>query len=427
MLIQLKAKDMNHYYKFAAFSIVSLALAALTNSASADVVTDWNLLTVKATKAAKYNSNLGSRIEAIEAIAVYDAVNSIKNIGTPYHFFSPPAGLASVKAAVAQAAHDVLVHYFPNQQAHIDSALATSLATADDGPAEPGIKAGAASAADIIALRANDGADPNIDYAGPEKPDVGQYRPTPPALTPGINQQWGKIKPFLLKSDDQFRPEAPPAPGSATYKKVLAQVEELGAAKSAKRTEDQTRIAQFYKQDAELTVNEAARALAILHNTSIEQNALIFALTDIAEADARIAIWDAKYYYLYWRPVTALNADADGSVTNNYAKWTPLIVTPPHPSYPCGHCGTVQAGFEVLKKFFGDKNTIELHTTTEGEPARTIKSLSDGESENSWSRVYGGIHYPTDNEASTKLGQQVAIYVLANGPKLKQEKLTEVR
>ncbi|MDB5154843.1 MAG: superfamily protein [Mucilaginibacter sp.] len=148
-------------------------------------------------------------------------------------------------------------------------------------------------------------------------------------------------------------------------------------------------------------------------------NALIFVLTDIAEADARIAIWDAKYDYLFWRPVTSLNADEDGGISNNYAKWTPLIATPPHPSYPCGHCGTVQAGFDVLKKFYGDKNTIELHTTTPGEPVRTIKSLSDGESENSWSRIYGGIHYPFDNAASTKLGKQVADYVLANGPKRK--------
>ena len=142
-------------------------------------------------------------------------------------------------------------------------------------------------------------------------------------------------------------------------------------------------------------------------------------LADIAEADARIAIWDGKYNYLLWRPVTALNADADGSVTNNYAKWKPLLETPPHPSYPCGHCGTVTAGFEVLKKFYGDKDTIQLHTTTPGEPARTIKSLSNGEWENGWSRIYGGIHYPFENEAAQKLGEQVADYVLVNGPKKK--------
>jgi hypothetical protein len=410
---------MHHNYKYALGVVTTLALFILSKTVKADVITDWNLITVKTTKVAKYNSNLASRIEAIEAIAVYDAVNSIKHFGTPYHFYAPPAGPASAQAAVAQAAHDVLVNYFPAQKPALDSALTGNLSLVNDGPADKGSAVGAASAADIIALRANDGSDPNIGYPGPVKPGIGQYRPTPTALAPGINQQWGKVKPFLLSSDDQFRPAPPPAVGSDTYKKALAVVAELGSSTSTKRTDEQTHIAQFYKQDAELTVNEAARALAIAHKTPLELNALIFVLTDIAEADARIAIWDAKYYYLFWRPVTSLNADEDGGISNNYAKWTPLIATPPHPSYPCGHCGTVQAGFDVLKKFYGDKNSIELHTTTPGEPIRTIKSLSDGESENSWSRIYGGIHYPFDNAASTKLGKQVADYVLANGPKRK--------
>jgi hypothetical protein len=408
---------MHHNYKPALSVIITLVLFSFSKIVSADVVADWNLITVKATKVAKYNSNLASRIEAIEAIAVYDAVNSVKNFGTPYHFYAPPSGPASAQAAAAQAAHDVLINYFPAQKATLDSALANSLSLVNDGPVDKGSAVGAASAADIIALRANDGSEPNVGYSGLDKPGVGQYRATPTALAPGINQQWGTVKPFLLKADDQFRPVPPPLVGSADYKKALAIVEELGSSTSTKRSEEQTHIAQFYKQDAELTVNEATRALSIAHKPSLELNALIFVLTDIAEADARIAIWDAKYHYLFWRPVTSLNADEDGGVTNNYAKWTPLIATPPHPSYPCGHCGTVKAGFDVLKKFYGDTNTIELHTTTSGEPARIIKSLSDGELENSLSRIYGGIHYPFDNEASTKLGKDVAEYVLANGPK----------
>ena len=410
---------MPHNYKLALGAAAILVSLALSKTASADVITDWNLITVKATKAAKYNSNLGSRIDAIEAIAVYDAVNSIKHIGTPYHFYAPPSGKASVQAAVAQAAHDVLVNYFPAQKSHLDSALTNSLSSVNDGPVETGKSVGAASAADIIALRANDGSDPNVGYAGPAKPGVGQYRPTPAGFVPGINQQWGTVKPFLLKSNTQFRPAAPPTVETDNFKKALAIVNELGSSTSTKRTTDQTHIAQFYKQDAELTVNEAARALAIAQKTSIEVNALAFVLTDIAEADARIAIWDGKYNYLLWRPVTALNADADGGVTNNYANWKPLLETPPHPSYPCGHCGTVTAGFEVLKKFYGDKDTIQLHTTTPGEPARTIKSLSNGEWENGWSRVYGGIHYPFENDAAQKLGKEVADYVLVNGPKRK--------
>jgi len=402
---------------------LTLAIAALlmlTLTASADIVVDWNLVTVKATKIAGYNSNLGSRIEAIEAIAVYDAVNSIKQFGTPYHYFSHPLGAASPQAAVAQAAHDVLVNYFPAQKPSLDSALTASLT----GITEPGIQAGqavgAASAADVIAQRLNDGSEPNVSYPGPQSPGVGQYRPTPAGFQPGINQQWGNLKPFLLKEGKQFRPGAPPATRSDAFKKALAEVAGLGSAKSTTRTVDQTHIAQFYKQDAELTVNEAARLLAVQHNTSVEDNAYIFLLADIAEADARLAIWDSKYNYLFWRPVTALNADTTGAVTNNYTAWQPLLSTPPHPSYPCGHCGTVTAGFEILKVFFGDKNTLELHTSTPGEPARTITSLSLGEEENGWSRIYGGIHYGFERDEANKLGREIAKYVLTNGPKKKK-------
>jgi hypothetical protein len=383
--------------------------------ANADVIVQWNLITVKATKTAKQNSNLASRTEAIEAIAVYDAVNSIKQIGTPYYYKVAPSGPASVQAAVVQAAHDVLVNYFPAQRPALDSALNNSLQGITDGPINTGREVGAAAAADIIALRANDGSSPLTTYAGPEKPGVGAYRPTPAKFAPGIDVEWGNVKPFLLKDSKQFLPVPPPAIGSAEYKKALAEVNELGEIKSTKRTEDQTHIAQFYKQDAELTVNEGARLLAISHGTTLEENALIFVLVDIAEADARIEIWGGKYKYLTWRPVTALNAEEDGSV-KAYTKWTPLITTPAHPSYPSGHSATVTAGYEVLKKFFGDKNHLELHTTTDGEPARVVESLSAVEFENGYSRIYGGIHFAFENSSAQDVGRKVADWVLKNGP-----------
>ena len=414
---------MNPKSSFQAIALVgAFGLAAQAN---ADVVTDWILITVNATKTAGQNSNLGSRTDAIEAIAVYDAVNSIRQFGTPYNYYVP--GNGSAQAAAAQAAHDVLVNYFPSQAAAFDTALSNSLSAITDGPVGNGPAVGAAAAASIIALRSNDGSTPNVTYGGPTTIVPGAYQLTPnvPAVTSppytfnaGINEQWGSVRPFTLAATNQFRPGPPPALNSLQYSNDFAQVQALGSLTGGTRTPDQTRVAQFYKQDAELTVNEAARELALAQGLPLEQSALLFVLVDIAVADARIAVWDAKYTYLFWRPITALNANADGTVTNNYSAWQPLIVTPNHPEYPSGHGGTVNAGFEVLKAFFGDQNTLLLHTTTAGEPPRLVQSLTKGETENVLARIYDGVHFWFSDTAGQTIGNQVAAYVLSHGPSL---------
>ena len=226
----------------------------------------------------------------------------------------------------------MLVNYVPAQQAALDANLAASLAPIPDGVKKAnGLAVVSAPAIAIIALRANDGSRPNIEYSGPAVPSVGQWRPTPTTFAKGINVQRALVTPFVLPSADLLRPSAPPAVGSAKYNKALAEVQSVGSVSNTVRSVDQTHIAQFYKQDAELPVNEAARLLSEKYNLSLEENALLFALVDIAVADARISIWDAKYEYVFWRPVTELNANPDGSVTNGYANWSPLISTPAHP------------------------------------------------------------------------------------------------
>jgi membrane-associated phospholipid phosphatase len=412
------------HYSLAAIAVA--ALGSLATSASADVITDWNLTTVNATKVAPaLNSNLGSRIDAIEAIAVYDAVNSIQQFGSPYHYYSPNTG--SAQAAAAQAAHDVLVNYFPGQQAALDADLTNSLNGITDGPIGNGQSVGSAAAADIIALRGSDGSAPNVSYTNTvTTPGAYQLTPNSPTVNSnftfaaGINEQWGTVTPFILTNGSQFRPPAPPsaAGNNRTYASALNQVKIYGATNSPVQTAAQVHIAQFYKQDAELTVNEAARDLALANNLSLTNDALLFALLDIAVADSRIAIWDAKYAYLYWRPITALNASPSGVVTNGYTAWQPTIVTPNHPDYPSGHSGTVTAGSEILAAFFGDVNTFTLHTTTAGESPRTLTSLSQLESDNGLSRIYGGIHYTFDNVEGQAVGALVAAYTLANGPHL---------
>lgn len=402
-------------------------LSATAVPAMADVVTDWNLITVNTTKVAPaLNSNLASRIDAIEAIAVYDAVNSVQQYGTPYSYYNTNAGPSSAQAAAAQAAHDVLVNYFPSQQAALDADLTNSLNNIIDGPIGNGQAVGSASAAAIIALRANDGSSPNVSYSGPTNIVPGAYQLTPNSPTvssnftfaAGANEQWGTVTPFVLTNGSQFRPPPPPtvAVNNKTYILALNQTKTYGATNSPVQTPEERDIAKFYSQDAELTANEAARDLALAHDLPLANDALLFAQIDIAIADSRIAIWDAKYAYLYWRPVTALNASPNGIVTNGYTAWQPTIVTPSHPDYPSGHSGTVTAAAEVLVSYFGDDNTFTLHSTVAGESPRTLTSLSQLESENGLSRIYGGIHYSFDNLEGQGVGALVAAYALVNGP-----------
>jgi membrane-associated phospholipid phosphatase len=408
---------------FSLAAIAAVAIGSLAPYASADVITDWNLITLNATKTAGLNSNLGSRIDAIESIAVYDAVNSIKQFGTAYHYYSPNTG--SAQAAAAQAAHDVLTNYFPAQITALDSNLVYSLSNITDGPVGNGQAVGSAAAQDIISLRANDSSAPNVTYTNVvTTPGAYQLTPNSPTVSSnftfaaGINEQWGTVTPFILTNSSQFRPPPPPpvTGNNKNYILALNQAKTSGATNSPTHTAAQTHLANFYKQDAELTINEAARDLSLANNVALTNNALIFALLDIAVADSRIAVWDAKYQYLYWRPITALNASASGVVTNGYTAWQPTIVTPNHPDYPSGHSGTVTAGAEILAAFFGDVNTFTLHTTTAGESPRTLTSLSQLESDNGLSRIYGGIHYPFDNSEGQAVGALVAAWTLANGP-----------
>jgi hypothetical protein len=402
----------------ASFMLASFALAA--RPAQADTVTDWNQIAVDAAKKEGLNGNRSSRVVAIVAIAVYDAVNAITPVGTPYHFKTTPASPASADAAAAKAAHDVLAFYFPGQAADLDSRLETYLRNLPgDAAVSNGVAVGAAAAADIIALRAKDGADAAPPaYNGDT--GLGHWRPTPSGLKPGLDPAWSRVTPFVLKTADQFRAPPPPAPGSPGYAKALSEIKALGAAASTQRSEEQTTIAEFWKQDAELPVNEIARTLAQARKTALAKNALIFALVNIAMADARIATWDTKYHYSYWRPVTALNAGPDGSAST-YKAWTPLLETPPHPSYCSGHSATISAGLAALIHFYGDSNAFAVQTSIKdksGQPlkARSFKQLSQAEAENGMSRVFGGIHYSFDRLACEKLGHQVAAYVLKTGP-----------
>ena len=200
-------------------TVIAAAALASLSGASANVITDWNQITVSSTKTAGLNSNLGSRIDAIEAIAVYDAVNSIRQIGTPYHYYAPSTGPASAEAAAAQAAHDVLVNYFPAQQSTLDAELAATLGSIPAGVArDNGVLIGAASAADIIALRSSDGASPNVTYPGPANPGPASGVPHQLALRLELTSNGAQSLPSCSGQEASFvrRRRRPSARGATT-------------------------------------------------------------------------------------------------------------------------------------------------------------------------------------------------------------------
>jgi hypothetical protein len=399
----------------------------------ADVVTQWNALAVTATKTGldntsgpRLNSNLATRVHAIAALAVHDAVVAALGGGQAYLYDKPALAGASPHAAAAQGAHDVLVKLVPGtrnaQVPLLDTQLADTLKgieTSGVGAAaiQAGVDAGKSAAALILAARELDGATPDRTDSGPAAPGIGEWRPTPVAQSDGslrfpagINRQWGEVTPFVVKRIAHLRPPKPPRVDSSPYRKAWREIKALGRSTGSTRITDQTHQARFWRQDAELPVNQAARQMAEHYQFGIKRNARLFAELDTALADVRIALWAAKYRNNYWRPVTALNADINGAVTNNYVAWTPLGTTPSHPEYPADHAATAAAGIEILRGYFGEYQNLVLSTTTTGlTPAtRTLTRLSQFRKEAEDSRVYDGADFRFAVTAGRKLGVDVA-------------------
>jgi hypothetical protein len=386
-----------------------------------NVVLDWNNIALNLTHNSAAGTNIATRIMAINSIAVYDAINSIKKFGTAFHYSETVTGVASIRAAAAQASHDVLVNFYPQQKNYLDSILDQHLNSISEPGVISGKDIGARAAKDILILRSGDGASPNLNYNGIINPGPGVWRPTPSDFLPAANLQWATLKPFVLSSSGQFRPQGPPHIDSSDYIRALNEVKDMGAKNSTLRTTEQKQIAYFFMGNPENVVCEVADFLIRNSNKTIEESSYILLLINITHADARIAVWDAKYTFKFWRPVTALNADSTGSVTNNYEKWTPLLGTPAHPSYLSGHSCSISSSMEILRHFFGENHDLTIKPTVTGYPSRFYKSLSQIEAENGLSRIYGGIHFSFDNTDAQVLGKKVAQYVLQNGPEIIEE------
>jgi hypothetical protein len=338
-------------------------------------------------------------------IAMFEAVNAIERRYTPYKLTLSAARSTSKEAAAAQAARDILVSIYPDQKSLLDTALETSLAgIVDDEAKVKGIALGKEAAEGVIALRANDGAAAKEKYRPYTM--AGVYVPTTVPLFSSI----GNSTPWVMASGSQFRPAPPPALDSETWTRDLNEIREIGARGSSTRTVEQTEIGRFWFLVGPRSFNPIVRQAASAKGMDVVDCARLFALTSITGYDALVAVFDAKYHYNFWRPITAIrNADmTQNAATPREESWLPLGDTPMHPEYPCAHCITSAAVSTVLATIVGDEfGEFSLTSPTAPGVVRRWARLRDYSDEVANARVYAGFHYRFSTMVGKDMGKKI--------------------
>jgi len=396
--------------------LATLAMVLTAGPAGADTVTEWNQTSIDVLKAGNVAGNPWSRCMAMVHVAIADAVNTIQGRYTRYAVTSPAAPSASADAAVAAAARTILIQVIPGQKAKVEEAYAASLKQIPDGPAKTeGIAVGEQAAAVILADRANDATGVPDTYRPVTAPGV--WIPTAAPLFP----EYARAKGWVITSADQFRPSPPPALTSALYARDYNETKEIGAAKSTKRTPQQTEAVRFWAQtNFGPSWNQAARELSAAKKLGLADNARLLALLNMGIANVFIADWDAKFLYNFWRPVTAIrNGDLDGNdATERDAGWTSLNPNPMHPEYPsaAGIVGGVGAG--ILESVFGT-GPVSFTVSDLMDPrlTRQFASIAQLAQEQSEVRIWGGIHFRNSMVVGDEMGRKIAAYLVANSMK----------
>ncbi|MFN7951276.1 MAG: chloroperoxidase [bacterium] len=438
-------------------------------AASPEWVLRWNRIAIDASgfDHAHAGEQLGpgksSRAMAIVHLAIFDALDGIEPRYASYREHPQPAANASPRIAIAQAARDTLIALYPAQASQLDAELVADLNREPDTQARSeGARFGHDVAMAILAERAEDRADlstPEHERAYPISSSAGHWRPDPvhPTQAP-LGAYWGEVAPFALASASQFRAPPPPSMASAEYAAAFEEVKRLGGdgvVTPTARTDEQTQIGIYWAYDGTPSLcapprlyNQITAAVASQQGTrDALELARLFALVNVAMADAGTAIWESKYHYDFWRPVTGIReADpglgpsgaGDGNpLTSADPSFTPLgapasnspdaaSFTPPFPAYPSGHAGFGGALFETLRNFYGTDEIAfsfvsdELNGVTVGGDGavrplveRHFDSLSDAEDENGQSRIYLGIHWRFDKSAGIAQGRAIADQVFA--------------
>jgi hypothetical protein len=393
-------------------AVVGAGIAfAAPPSARANVITDWDEKAVAVvTPVGPYPAQ---RLMAMVHVAMFDATNSIARRYLPYLVQLPAAPTTSKEAAAATAAAAILATIDAKTANEMKVAVASYLASIPDGAAKlDGIKLGQAVAARVLEARSNDGSDAPDDYRPRTTPGV--YIPTP--ITAG--SIWPGVKPFAIAKPSQFRPQPPVALTSETWAKDFNELCDYGGKTSAKRLPQQNETARFWLMVGPQAYHPFARHLVTAQQMNIEDSARFMALVAVGLTDALIALFDAKYQYNFWRPITAIrNGDIDDNpATERRATWQPIDNTPLHPEYPCAHCVLSGVVAGVVAAVLGTEDIPEVAVTSPTAPGVTHRwtNLTVFAEEVANARIWAGFHYRFSTQVGTPMGRQIGEYVVKN-------------
>jgi len=398
--------------------LFAVALTGVAQSAFANVITEWDEKAVAVVMpggpaGVTQQVYTAQRIMGMVDAAMFDAVNSIERRYRPYLVQLPADPTTSKEAAAAAAAAAVLATIDAKTAGEMKAALASYLVSIPDGAAKSdGIKLGEAVAAKVVAARANDGSDAPDAYRPRTTPGV--YVPTPITAA----SMWPNVKPFAMAKGSQFRPKAPISLESKEWATDFNELKDYGGKNSVKRTAQQTETARFWLMAGPQAYHPFARQLVTAKQMSVVDSAQFMALVALGLNDALIAVFDAKYHYNFWRPITAIrNGDIDNNpATDREATWQPIDNTPLHPEYPCAHC--IQSGSVAgaVKAVLGTADIPEIAITSPTAPGVTHRwtNMTAFTEEIANARIWAGFHYRFSNRVGTEMGLQIGEYVVKN-------------
>ena len=395
-----------------AFLLVSIFLAPVS-CASADVITDWNEKVSAFVTARQVPPQLAERVMAMVHVAMFDAVNSIDRRYQPYVAQLPASPATSKEAAAGAAAVTVLAELYPEGEVELRQVIASYLGSIGDSEAKSaGIKLGEAVAAKILRARAKDPTAATDAYRPKTRPGI--YV----ATSPMVGSMWPNVTPFAMKAPAQFRPEPPVSLKSDQWAADYDEIKSLGGKTSPSRSAQQTENARFWLAAGPIIYYPVVRQLAAAKTSNVVDSARFVALVAVARADAFIAIFDAKYHYDFWRPVTAIrNGDIDANpATELDAAWQPIADTPMHPEYPCAHCVLSATISSVVESLFGTADVPEITLTSPTAPGVThrwtnMRAFAD---EVAQARIWVGFHYRFSTRVGQEMGGKIGEYVVKN-------------